>query len=110
MIVHNNSVVAGNSSARPNKDRPSAPLKTDESCELFVAPEGSDSDPGTLGGPFRTVHHALALAQDRSCIITLRSGTYELGRTLEITGTGMDATTLCTHRRRTWPRGFQRLC
>ena len=61
-----------------------------------MAPDGSNSDPGTLGGPFRTVHHALARAQDRSCIITLRSGTYELDRTLEITGPGMDDTTPCT--------------
>ena len=94
LTVYNNSVVGGNSSVRPKTGRLSA-LKTD--CELFVAPNGSDSDPGTLGGPFRTVHHALARAQDRHCTITLRSGTYELDRTLEIAGPSMDDTTLRTH-------------
>jgi len=42
---------------------------------LFVAPEGSDTNPGTLAAPLRTVAAALSLLGP-GCTLYLRAGTY----------------------------------
>ncbi len=42
---------------------------------VFVSPSGSDSAPGSLGAPFRTIHKALAVAPSGGTIV-LRGGTY----------------------------------
>lgn len=51
---------------------------------LYVAPGGSDANPGTLTAPLATPERALQLAAPGDTIL-LREGTYPITRTLQIT-------------------------
>jgi parallel beta helix pectate lyase-like protein len=55
---------------------------------LYVAPFGSDTNPGTLAAPVATPGRALALAAAGDTIL-LRAGTYTITRTLSIAKTGL---------------------
>jgi hypothetical protein len=58
---------------------------------LFVAPGGSDENPGTLEKPFATIGHARIAAREAKAMqqgpitVTLRGGTYYLARPLVFT-------------------------
>ena len=53
----------------------------------YVAPTGSDSNPGTLPRPFQTIQHALDVAVVPGDRIEVRSGTYDAGLTFRASGT-----------------------
>jgi hypothetical protein len=55
---------------------------------LYVAPAGSDANPGTLAAPLATPGKALSLAAAGDTIL-LRAGTYTITRTLSITQAGL---------------------
>jgi hypothetical protein len=44
----------------------------------YVAPNGSDSNPGTLGKPFATIQHAQQAVRQQPGAVWLRGGTYYL--------------------------------
>lgn len=48
---------------------------TAQAVDFYVAPNGSDSAPGTMASPFRTIQHAADLAQCGD-VITVRAGIY----------------------------------
>ena len=57
-----------------------APIESLEARQLlsatyFVSPSGSDSGPGTLGAPFRTIQHAASIASSGS-VVNIEAGTY----------------------------------
>lgn len=45
-------------------------------CEYWVAPWGSNANPGTAGQPWATLAHAAAAAADNSCTIWFEDGVY----------------------------------
>jgi parallel beta helix pectate lyase-like protein len=55
---------------------------------LYVAPSGSDANPGTLAAPLATPAKALTLAAAGDTIL-LRAGTYTITRSLSITKPGL---------------------
>jgi hypothetical protein len=55
---------------------------------LYVAPTGSDTNPGTSAAPLATPGRALALAEAGDTIL-LRGGTYTISRTLSIAKAGL---------------------
>jgi hypothetical protein len=67
---------------------PAAELSSSPTREFFVAPNGSDSHPGTAAKPFRSLEKArdavrplLAQAQG-DVVVTLRGGTYPVRKTI----------------------------
>lgn len=53
---------------------------------LFVAPNGNDSNAGTLSSPWQTIQHAMASAIPGS-IVNIRAGTYHERLSLGVSGT-----------------------
>ena len=59
--------------------------------ELYVSPDGADTNPGTAERPFLTLHHvrervrAAVKTMDGDIIVKLAPGEYRLDRTLELT-------------------------
>ncbi len=58
-------------------------------ADYWVAPQGSDANPGTMEKPFATLGQAkaavarrIAAGLDKDLVVMLRRGTYELGETL----------------------------
>lgn len=71
---------------------PPPPCVPPTNCEIFVAPPGIGSDEtgnGSFEMPFATAHKALSVVgqQQTRCVITFRTGVYELHSTLQIAGT-----------------------
>ena len=64
-----------------------------ESTVAYVSPSGSESNPGTLEWPFRTVQHALDAAQP-GWAIYVRQGTYAEEATCRRSGTAAAPVTL----------------
>lgn len=63
----------------------------------FVAPNGNDSNKGTIGSPFATINHTLAAIReqrkkgiDGNFSIYLRKGVYEISSTIEMNNTDYD--------------------
>lgn len=53
--------------------------------ELFVSPDGNDSNSGTINRPFKTIQHALDAAIDSQVkIIFLKEGIYQLEEPLQL--------------------------
>ncbi|CAM4451247.1 hypothetical protein FHS16_004099 [Paenibacillus endophyticus] len=65
-----------------------APLIPAEQASYFIAPNGSDSNAGTIDSPWKTVQHAADLAEPGSTVY-LRSGVYK--QKLVITRSGSAA-------------------
>src|SRR5207249_787073 len=69
-------------------------------AEFFVAPNGDDTNPGTLEKPFATLPRAQEAARkaiaDGKVIVKLRGGVYYLRDTLVLTKA--DSSTRCTRR------------
>jgi len=59
--------------------------------KLYVAPNGADTNPGTIERPFRTLHRAqeavrqAVLVMDGNIVVNLASGEYRLDKTLKFT-------------------------
>lgn len=57
--------------------------------DLYVAPDGADTNPGTVEQPFRTLYRAQEAVRrtvggmDGSVVVNLAPGEYRLDRTLE---------------------------
>lgn len=68
------------------------------SVHYYVSPTGSDSNPGTISQPFRTIDHARLMVQSvnkhtsEDIFVSLRGGTYPLSQTLAF-GPGDSGTT-----------------
>jgi hypothetical protein len=69
--------------------RGAVPLATDSPAirTYYVAPAGSNSNPGTLQRPFRTIQHALDVARRPGDVIKVRAGTYFEAIEFEADGT-----------------------
>jgi Protein of unknown function (DUF1565) len=53
----------------------------------FVAPTGSDANPGSIDHPFQTIQHALNVAVHPGDTVEVRAGTYHEMLTLKHSGT-----------------------
>ncbi len=72
----------------PQSQSQSPPSMNDESdCTYFVAPDGSDSAPGTRDQPWETIQQAADSAQPGD-VICLRGGTYPTPEGVSITSSG----------------------
>jgi hypothetical protein len=76
--------------ARPHGAPSPASIEPLETRRLFatyfVAPTGSDSNPGTIGRPFQTIQHAINVAAQPGDSIEVRAGTYHEMLTLNHSG------------------------
>ncbi|HWE02748.1 MAG TPA: right-handed parallel beta-helix repeat-containing protein [Tepidisphaeraceae bacterium] len=63
------------------------------STTWFVAPTGSDSNPGTIGAPFRTIQHGADMAHSGDTV-DIRAGVYHETVTLHNSGTSAQPITL----------------
>lgn len=52
------------------------PFPPEEDCMYWVAPAGSDKNPGTEAEPWATLEHAAASVPDDRCIVWFQDGTY----------------------------------
>jgi hypothetical protein len=57
-------------------------LTTRISAQIYVSPDGDDSNPGTIDKPLKTISAAMNLAYEDTTIL-LRGGTYNLSSTLK---------------------------
>ncbi|MCL5098924.1 MAG: hypothetical protein M1608_15590, partial [Candidatus Omnitrophica bacterium] len=71
-----------------------------DAADLYVAPDGKDTNPGTRNAPFATLERARDAARNirksqegaEGITVWLRGGVYRLDRTLELTGEDSGAT------------------
>ena len=87
--------------AGPTPSATSSPLSYSgvATADYYVAPDGSDSNPGTLAAPFATLTKAAAVAKPGQTV-ALRGGTYEptIGITLNTSGTSSRQITISNYR------------
>jgi len=73
----------------PVSSQTSRPLRRPSSAEIFVSPEGNDTNPGTEAQPFASLARAQAAAREfagrQAVMVTLRGGTHYLADTLVFT-------------------------
>ncbi|GFJ88542.1 hypothetical protein [Phytohabitans rumicis] len=70
---------------------PGAASASSSTAQIYVAPSGADTAPGTKARPFRTLERARDEARKLTgrggdVFVNLQGGTYVLDRTLELTG------------------------
>lgn len=73
----------------------SASSSTAAAGSFYVAPTGSDANPGTISAPWRTLQHA-ADAAPAGAVVYLRAGTYA-GATISRSGAAGDPTTYAAY-------------
>ncbi|GHJ42707.1 hypothetical protein Cs7R123_00490 [Catellatospora sp. TT07R-123] len=87
--------------ASPSRRPPTAapPLTGVATADLYVAPDGSDGNPGTLAAPLASLNRAVELVRAGQTI-ALRGGTYRAAAPVTITtsGTGSQRITLSNYR------------
>lgn len=89
ILVKASSSQGSTAQTSPNQTSPTqtSPSQTSTaSVSYYVAPNGSDSNPGTLSAPWLTIQEAMNSATPGS-IVNIRAGTYHERLSLDVSGT-----------------------